>query len=102
MKLDFKDLRKAYADKEVLKGLSFQVESGNILAFLGKNGAGKTTTIRILMNVIKKDSGEITLDGVPFDRNNFRIGYLPEERGMYQKKQNFRSTRLFWRTKRIW
>ncbi|MCI6609299.1 MAG: ATP-binding cassette domain-containing protein [Ezakiella sp.] len=87
MKLDFKDLRKAYADKEVLKGLSFQVESGNILAFLGKNGAGKTTTIRILMNVIKKDSGEITLDGVPFDRNNFRIGYLPEERGMYQKNK---------------
>lgn len=85
MKLEFKDLYKSYDKKEVLKGLSFHVESGRPMAFLGRNGAGKTTTIRILMDVIKKDGGEITLDGTPFKAKDYKIGYLPEERGMYQK-----------------
>lgn len=85
MKLEFKDLFKSYDKKEVLKGLSFEVEGGRPLAFLGRNGAGKTTTIRILMDVIKKDSGSIILDGTEFKAKNFKIGYLPEERGMYQK-----------------
>lgn len=85
MKLEFRDLYKSYDKKEVLKGLSFQVESGRPMAFLGRNGAGKTTTIRILMDVIKKDGGEIFLDGTLFKAKNFKIGYLPEERGMYQK-----------------
>ena len=85
MILEFKDLYKSYDKKEVLKGLSFKAESGRPLAFLGRNGAGKTTTIRILMDVIKKDAGEITIDGAPFRAKDFKIGYLPEERGMYQK-----------------
>lgn len=85
MILEFKNLYKSYDKKEVLKGLSFKAESGRPLAFLGRNGAGKTTTIRILMDVIKKDGGEITIDGTPFRAKDFKIGYLPEERGMYQK-----------------
>ena len=49
MKLEVKDVRKSFGDKEILKGISFEVESGKALGLLGRNGAGKTTTIRILI-----------------------------------------------------
>ena len=55
------------------------------MGFLGRNGAGKTTAIRALMNVFEPDSGQFLLDGKPFIRKNYKIGYLPEERGMYAK-----------------
>ena len=56
---------------------------------LGTNGAGKTTTIRMLLGIIKKDSGEITWKGKPVDRKSVRFGYLPEERGVYPKTKIF-------------
>ena len=86
MKLEVKDLRKSFGDKEVLHGISFFIESGRALGLLGRNGAGKTTTIRILMDVFRANSGTITVDGKPFHPRDFRIGYLPEERGLYPKK----------------
>ena len=86
MKLEVKDLRKSFGDKEVLHGISFSIESGRALGLLGRNGAGKTTTIRILMDVFRANSGTITVDGKPFHPRDFRIGYLPEERGLYPKK----------------
>ena len=66
MKLEVKGIRKSFGDKEVLHGVSFQVEGGKALGLLGRNGAGKTTTIRILMDVFHADSGEILLDGAKF------------------------------------
>lgn len=86
MKLEVKDLRKSFGDKEVLHGISFSIESGKALGLLGRNGAGKTTTIRILLDVFRANSGTITVDGKPFHPKDFRIGYLPEERGLYPKK----------------
>ena len=86
MKLEMKDLRKSFGDKEILHGISFSIESGKALGLLGRNGAGKTTTIRILMDVFRADSGTVTVDGRPFHPKKFRIGYLPEERGLYPKK----------------
>ena len=86
MKLEVKDLRKSFGDKEVLHGISFSIESGRALGLLGRNGAGKTTTIRILMDVFRANSGTITVDGKPFHPRDFRIGYLPEARGLYPKK----------------
>ena len=86
MKLEVKDLRKSFGDKEVLHGISFSIESGKALGLLGRNGAGKTTTIRILMDVFRANSGTVTVDGKPFHPKKFRIGYLPEERGLYPKK----------------
>ena len=56
MKLEVKDLRKSFGDKEVLHGISFSIESGKALGLLGRNGAGKTTTIRILMDVFRANS----------------------------------------------
>ncbi len=86
MKLEVKNIRKSFAGKEVLHGISFEVESGTALGLLGRNGAGKTTTMRIIMDVFKGDSGEILLDGTPFEPSKQRIGYMPEERGLYPKR----------------
>lgn len=87
MKLEVKEIRKSFGDKEILKGISFSVESGRALGLLGRNGAGKTTTIRILMDVFHADSGELLLDGKKFDPRKMQIGYLPEERGLYPKRK---------------
>ena len=87
MRLEVKELRKSFSEKEVLHGISFCVESGKALGLLGRNGAGKTTTIRILMDVFKANSGEILIDGKKFEPRNYQIGYLPEERGLYPKKK---------------
>jgi len=86
MRLEVKDIKKSFGENEVLHGVSFDIESGKALGLLGRNGAGKTTTIRILMDVFHSDSGEIFLDGKKFERKNYQIGYLPEERGLYPKK----------------
>ena len=86
MKLEVKDIRKTFGDKEVLHGINFAVESGRALGLLGRNGAGKTTTIRILMDVFHANSGEILLDGKRFIQSKHQIGYLPEERGLYPKR----------------
>lgn len=86
MKLEVREIRKSFGEKEVLHGVNFAVESGKALGLLGRNGAGKTTTIRILMDVFHANSGEILLDGKPFVPKDNSIGYLPEERGLYPKR----------------
>ena len=87
MKLEVKDITKSFGDKQVLHGISFEVQSGRALGLLGRNGAGKTTTIRILMDVFRANSGEVFLDGEKFNQRKHLIGYLPEERGLYPKKK---------------
>ena len=87
MQLTANALTKCFGEKQVLKGVSFTAKSGSALGLLGRNGAGKTTTIRIVMQVFLPDSGNVTLDGRTLDTRAVRIGYLPEERGLYPKKQ---------------
>ena len=87
MKLEVKDITKSFGDKQVLHGISFEVQSGRALGLLGRNGAGKTPTIRILMDVFRANSGEVLLDGEKFNQRKHLIGYLPEERGLYPKKK---------------
>lgn len=87
MRLEFIDLHKSFGSKEVLKGMTFMAESGKGTAILGRNGAGKTTTIRILLGLFAADSGRILLDGEPLDLRKVKVGYLPEERGLYPKKK---------------
>lgn len=83
MLLEFKNVYKSFQDKEVLKGVSFKAESGKLNAYLGRNGSGKTTSFRLLLNIFKQDKGDILLDGEKIDLTKIKIGYLPEERGMY-------------------
>lgn len=87
MILEVKDIYKSFGPAEILHGISFKVESGKALGLLGRNGAGKTTTIRILMNLFHANQGQILLDGKKFEPMKHKIGYLPEERGLYPKKK---------------
>ncbi len=86
MRLTAENITKSFGAKQVLKGIDLGVESGRALGLLGRNGAGKTTMIRIIMQVFPADNGRVLLDGKPLDTNQIKIGYLPEERGLYPKK----------------
>jgi ABC-2 type transport system ATP-binding protein len=77
---------KSYADKVVVNDISFSVAQGEIFGLIGPNGAGKTTTIRMMMDIIKPDSGDVTiLDEKLSETSKNKLGYLPEERGLYRK-----------------
>jgi ABC-2 type transport system ATP-binding protein len=79
-------VNKSYGGKPVVQDVSFTLEKGEVLGLVGPNGAGKTTTIRMLMDIIKPDSGEISVFGRPLNEQaKNKIGYLPEERGLYRK-----------------
>lgn len=81
---DLDQVSKEYSAVQAVKNLSFQVLSGEIFGLLGPNGAGKTTTIRMILDIIKPTSGEISVLGGPMNEaKKERIGYLPEERGLY-------------------
>lgn len=86
VELTIQSIVKTFGEKEVLRNINLSAQSGKALGLLGRNGAGKTTTIRVIMGVFFPDSGEVLIDGKPIDRNKIRIGYLPEERGLYPKK----------------
>ncbi len=87
--LEFKGVSKSFAEKNVIRDISFSVEKGEIFGLLGPNGAGKTTLIRLLLDIIKPDSGEIHVFGSSLTTaGKDRIGYLPEERGALQKNKN--------------
>jgi ABC-2 type transport system ATP-binding protein len=77
-------LRKVYSTVVAVDDLSLEVPRGEIFGLLGPNGAGKTTTIRMLMDIIKPDSGEARVLGMPPGQSRTRVGYLPEERGLYR------------------
>lgn len=87
MNLEIRELQKSFGEKQVLRGVSLQAQSGRALGLLGRNGAGKTTAIRIVMGVFPPDGGTVLLDGEPIRRTRINIGYLPEEHGLYPKKQ---------------
>lgn len=84
--LRVENLKKAFSNIVAVDGVSFEVKRGEIFGLLGPNGAGKTTTIRMILDIIKPDSGVIKFDGKEIDDEIKRkIGYLPEERGLYRK-----------------
>jgi ABC-2 type transport system ATP-binding protein len=84
--LELRDVRKTYDKFVAVDGVSFAVPAGSIFGLLGPNGAGKTTSIRMIMDIIAPDSGEILFFGHPrTDADLRRVGYLPEERGLYRK-----------------
>jgi ABC-2 type transport system ATP-binding protein len=77
---------KSYADKAAVDDLSFTVNEGEIFGLIGPNGAGKTTTLRMMMDIIKPDSGQVTVFGEKLsEATKNSLGYMPEERGLYKK-----------------
>jgi ABC-2 type transport system ATP-binding protein len=87
--IDIQHVVKRYAEHVAVRDLSLAVPRGAVYGLLGPNGAGKTTTIRMILNIIIPDSGSIALLGQPHMTAGVtdRIGYLPEERGLYKKMQ---------------
>lgn len=79
------DFSKSFGNLKAVDNLSFDVNEGEIFAFLGTNGSGKTTTIRCLLKIYQADIGKLLINSEEYsDRLNTLIGYLPEERGLYR------------------
>ncbi len=86
MSLTVKHINKWFGQFQAIKDLSMEVQEGAIFGFLGANGAGKTTTMRMILDILRPDSGSITWNGMDVRQVPRRIlGYLPEERGLYPK-----------------
>ncbi len=84
--LEVNDIIKSFGVNRVVDGVSFDVGPGETFGLIGPNGAGKTTTIRMMMDIIKPDSGSVLVLGERLnERTKELIGYLPEERGLYKK-----------------
>ena len=83
--LEVRNITKCFHSKVVIDDLSFDVKKGEVFGLLGPNGAGKTTIIRVILDKIRSDSGEMVTPGEkPNESVKEKIGYLPEERGLYQ------------------
>lgn len=79
-----KDFNLQLGGKQIVKDLSFDIQPGEVFAFLGANGSGKTSTIRSLLNIYTATSGRLLVDGQPYGPERAHlVGYLPEERGLY-------------------
>lgn len=84
--LELTNVNRSFGSKKALNDVSFAVRGGRMTGFVGANGAGKTTTMRIILGVLSRDSGTVTLDGKPLSESaRRRFGYMPEERGLYPK-----------------
>jgi ABC-2 type transport system ATP-binding protein len=84
--LEFDGLHKSFGDNHVLDGVGFTVAPGSMFGFCGSNGAGKTTTMRIAMGLVRPDAGDVRWRGRSLDQaSRRRVGYMPEERGLYPK-----------------
>ena len=84
--LRIEHITKQFGDKIAVENLDMTVEDGSIMGLIGQNGAGKTTTFRMILDFIKSDSGLISWNGKPITQDVKQgIGFLPEERGLYQK-----------------
>src|SRR5258706_3277220 len=83
--LEVRDVVKTFGAVRAVDGVSFTVRRGTITGLLGRNGAGKTTAIRMITGIFYPDSGSIALSGGGTGDARDRIGYLPEERGLYRQ-----------------
>ncbi len=83
--IDLREVTKTFGGTKAVRDLNLQIPHGSLCGFLGPNGAGKSTTIRMIMSIIRPDRGSLrVLGGDALDHKD-RIGYLPEERGVYRK-----------------
>ncbi|KHJ39185.1 putative ABC transporter ATP-binding protein YxlF [Pedobacter glucosidilyticus] len=86
--LSIRNIVKEYAKHRALDDVSLEIEKGNIFGLLGPNGAGKTSLIRIINQITAPDSGEVYFNGEKLNPEHInKIGYLPEERGLYKKME---------------
>jgi ABC-2 type transport system ATP-binding protein len=96
------NLSKSFNGQNVVRDISFDITKGEVFGLIGPNGAGKTTIIRMLLDIIRPDSGEIRIlnDRLSEETKNL-IGYLPEERGLYKKLTVFETLKYLGALKEI-
>lgn len=101
--VEINHFRMDFGNKTVIRDLSFDVNAGEIFGFLGSNGSGKTTTLRALLGFYTPTSGELLIDGEPYnpEHSSITVGYLPEERGLYRKETVLDTLTYFGRLKGI-
>lgn len=96
--LEVTNLAKSYGRYEAVKGVSFQIEEGEIFALIGPNGAGKSTTLKMVSTILQPTSGQIIIDGIDVrkkpDQARTKISYLPEEVGAYQRLSGWQYLKL--------
>jgi ABC-2 type transport system ATP-binding protein len=98
--LEVRELVKTFGGRRVVNGVSFELQRGEIFGFLGPNGSGKTTTMRMVLDLIRPDSGSVALlGGMPTRAALRRIGYLPEERGLFRRSRVMDALRYLGRLK---
>ena len=86
--LSVQNISRSFGAHRAVDDVSFDVGRGRLTGFVGGNGAGKTTTMRMILGVLRPDSGEVTLDGAPVGQAALHgFGYMPEERGLYPKME---------------
>lgn len=86
--VEIRHFKMSFGDKTVIKDLSFDVFRGEVFGFLGSNGSGKTTTLRALLGLYQPTAGDLLINGKPYSvESQIRLGYLPEERGLYKKEK---------------
>jgi lipopolysaccharide export system ATP-binding protein len=91
MKLHTEHIKKAYKGREVVKGVTIEVNQGEIVGLLGPNGAGKTTSFYMIVGLVKPDDGNVFLDDIDithypmYKRSQLGIGYLPQEVSVFRK-----------------
>ena len=91
MKLHTEDIKKSYKGRDVVKGVTIEVNQGEIVGLLGPNGAGKTTSFYMIVGLVKPDIGKVFLDDVEitnypmYKRSQLGIGYLPQEVSVFRK-----------------
>src|SRR5438067_3244519 len=83
--VELRGVTKRFGTYVAVDGLDLTIPQGGIYGLLGPNGSGKTTSIRMIMGIFLPDSGRVTLLGAHPDETRRRVGYLPEERGLYKK-----------------
>lgn len=98
MGLQLVDISKSFAGKTAVSGISLDIPEGKVFGLLGLNGAGKSTTIRMVLDILQPDSGEILWQGAPAKQSlRKNVGYLPEERGLYPHMKVFPQLVMFGR-----
>ena len=95
MGLKVENVSKHFGSKLAVDNISFEINEPGVFGLLGTNGAGKSTTIRMILGILKKDSGNITWNGKTVERKNINFGYLPEERGIYPKTKIYEQLLFF-------